>query len=477
VESNFKEIVRLKKKYSEKISPGDSKGLKAKFLKVLPSKLVFFILKEFLGASEYSLKRESVKFFQLSSIAYSERKMNRANRLLMTAFKLLGTTLPAPYIKIVSSCFLATAHEPTRRSDCSNLMFDATNALDRNILDASGWYMLSRGLFSLGYCRSAWLAREISIDLSISEGSGQQLFNTSTKRAIEAHLERRNFVAVGEILNRFSGDNFSEFLNEVVDYLAMMQNTYLRTDEQNLGQSDAEKLFRNLISRQTALVGAGSPSSNHGVEIDSSETVVRLRYVGKGYLSPDNFLGSRCEISCYNTLKILSLICENGNTLSFIEDLKIIIGRMNESQLLPNLHSIGNTPIVWINSELPIYRSTAVSGIRILFSILRFCPGQLKLFGFDFYTSVAMYDDYGLKFYREGHGWQLGDAFQPGAVSRVQELVPAGTFSFHDPVSNFCFAQNLYKAGLFDIEPYGKSILELTPYQYVERLEEMLGDW
>jgi hypothetical protein len=35
----------------------------------------------------------------------------------------------------------------------------------------------------------------------------------------------------------------------------------------------------------------------------------------------------------------------------------------------------------------------------------------------------------------------------------------------------------LYKAGLFDIEPYGKSILELTPYQYVERLEEMLGDW
>jgi hypothetical protein len=47
----------------------------------------------------------------------------------------------------------------------------------------------------------------------------------------------------------------------------------------------------------------------------------------------------------------------------------------------------------------------------------------------------------------------------------------------HDPVSNFCFAQNLYKAGLFEIEPFGASILALTPYQYVERLEEMLGDW
>ena len=53
----------------------------------------------------------------------------------------------------------------------------------------------------------------------------------------------------------------------------------------------------------------------------------------------------------------------------------------------------------------------------------------------------------------------------------------ARDFSEHDPVSNFCFAQNLYKAGLFQIEPYGASILALTPYQYVERLEEMLGDW
>ena len=64
-----------------------------------------------------------------------------------------------------------------------------------------------------------------------------------------------------------------------------------------------------------------------------------------------------------------------------------------------------------------------------------------------------------------------------GIPGKISKRKISASFSAHDPVSNFCFAQNLYKAGLFEIEPYGASILALTPCQYVERLEEMLGDW
>ena len=71
----------------------------------------------------------------------------------------------------------------------------------------------------------------------------------------------------------------------------------------------------------------------------------------------------------------------------------------------------------------------------------------------------------------------MGDGYLFGTKADYPKVEITSSFGAHDPVSNFCFAQNLYKAGLFDIEPYGKSILELTPYQYVERLEEMLGDW
>jgi hypothetical protein len=117
-----------------------------------------------------------------------------------------------------------------------------------------------------------------------------------------------------------------------------------------------------------------------------------------------------------------------------------------------------------------------VSGVRTIIQILRFLPARVKNFGFDFYSTLKPYNDEYTNFY-ENQSWRLGhanDFIHRGEYIRV---VRAKDFSLHDPVSNFCFAQNLYKAGLFEIGPYGASILALTPYQYVERLEEMLGDW
>ena len=108
--------------------------------------------------------------------------------------------------------------------------------------------------------------------------------------------------------------------------------------------------------------------------------------------------------------------------------------------------------------------------------ILRHSPLRLKNFGFDFYTTLKPYSDEFTSFY-ENSSWRLGhanDFIQRGEHIRSMR---GKDFCEHDPVSNFCFAQNLYQAGMFEIEPYGASILALTPYQYVERLEEMLGDW
>jgi len=471
-----KDVANFKRIFTNNFAYGDSAGLKSKFLKILPSKLVVVMLKKRVR-SDYLLQRESIKFFQLSSIAYIEKKNARSNRLLLTALRLLGPSLPNSYTELLNCCVRITAKQPNQRDLCSGSVFDSTSALDVLTFDATGWYQLSRGLFSLGYFRSAWVARENSLELSISEGRKQIVYNTLTMRAIEAHLERRNFSLANELLDKFSSEMPPDSLNEVIDYVAMMQGSYIISEERKLCLSESEKLFGELISRQTAFVGAGSPSSNYGNEIDGSETIVRLRYVGRKYLPSENFHGSRCDISAYNVLNVLALICKNGTRGMFLDDLKMIIGRARESQELPDLQKIGEKPIVWINRKLPVYRSTAVSGIRVLFSILRFSPKHLKLFGFDFYSLPMMYDDNSLNFYRDGHGWQLADHFKPGTNPSAKGLVLAGTFSFHDPVSNFCVAQNLYKAGLFDIEPYGKSILELTPFQYVERLEEMQGDW
>ncbi len=112
----------------------------------------------------------------------------------------------------------------------------------------------------------------------------------------------------------------------------------------------------------------------------------------------------------------------------------------------------------------------------MLYQLIRFCPSSVKVYGFDFRSSRKQYSDSARDFYKD-HGPLLGNPYPGFDSENLPAWIVALDFSEHDFVSNFCFAQNLYKAGLFDIEPYGKSILELTPYQYVERLEEMLGDW
>ena len=123
-----------------------------------------------------------------------------------------------------------------------------------------------------------------------------------------------------------------------------------------------------------------------------------------------------------------------------------------------------------------MYRTTVTSGLRLLISIIRRDPSSLKIFGYDFYSDREPYN-FGMKSFYEQDAWKMGNGYLYGTKTDYPKTNITFSFGAHDPVSNFCFAQNLYKAGLFDIEPYGKSILELTPYQYVERLEEMLGDW
>jgi hypothetical protein len=132
--------------------------------------------------------------------------------------------------------------------------------------------------------------------------------------------------------------------------------------------------------------------------------------------------------------------------------------------------------IVFQSESTSLYRSSPISGVLTLYTLLEKLPRSLKLYGFDFRSSRTQYHSAATKFYNDS-GFILGHPYPGFDTKLIPEVVIAYDFSEHDFVSNFCFAQNLYKAGLFEIEPYGKSILELTPYQYVERLEEMLGDW
>ena len=455
------------KKYSENRLSGRFLGeLKTFVIQFFPAFLVLWFLRKVLVKNEYHLKRESIKFFQLSNGAYSEKYHHKCDRLLLIALKLIDSSFPKQYLSLLRSSVKYTITDPAGRRNCSDSIFLATNQLVADQFDATGWYQLSRGLFSLGYFRAAWVAREHSIDLSIEESFKFDASLTDKKRCLEAHLERGEFETVSNLIKgNHDKHNFGILLD-------LLRKSFVKEGtDQNLKQFDGKKTFELLIKdKSVALVGPGVNDLLYGDEIDSVDTVFRVRFGGRDSLR-QKYDGSRCDIAQFNDLSVIREAPRNSAEFGFIDSLKLIVVFRDEP---PKVRDIN---VVNIFLELPVYRSTATSGLVNLVAVIMNSPTKLKIYGFDFYSRLGQYDSELMSFYRV-NGWKFGatysTVFRDGFLSCASI---AKSFSAHDPVSNFCFAQNLYKAGLFDIEPYGKSILELTPYQYVERLEEMLGDW
>ena len=99
-----------------------------------------------------------------------------------------------------------------------------------------------------------------------------------------------------------------------------------------------------------------------------------------------------------------------------------------------------------------IYRTSSHAGIRTLFTLLRFDASRIKKYGIDFYANQEEYSKENTDFLN-ANAHRLGHA--PHTFARMHNFLSfyrSNGFSIHDPLSNFCFAQNLYQAGMFEIE-------------------------
>jgi hypothetical protein len=469
------EIEKLKKKY---LRPPNQMGLarlKTFVLENSPAWLVVALLRRFVTKSDYQSKRESIDFFKRANVAYGAHRQRRSVRLLRVAFGLIGDEFSRDYSRLIIGATNQTQLDASRRGALSGEILDATKALVIDDTDATGWYQLSRGLFSVGYFRAAWVARENSIELSIREGEAVGAGATAVGRAIQAHLERRNFANVETLLAKSAGQINETGLRDIRVYLDMMQNKYVMPPlDPNSPNFEAEKLFSELITgKSVALVGPGSPSGHYGNEIDSADTVVRIKYVGREHLPPQEFHGHRCDINYFGNTEVEALVSGQSTEklLKTYGDLRLML-----SSGVPRVSSRVFMTYYMSTSGMP-YRTTSHAGIRTLFYVIRFGALRIKNFGIDFYANRSEYSKENTAFLN-GAANVLGHV--PSTKTTMRDFLSfyrSNGFSEHDPVSNFCFAQNLYKAGMFEIEPFGASILALTPYQYVERLEEMLGDW
>ena len=470
MKSNSREIAKLKKKYSKWPPRKGFFKSRSKLLNYVPPVIAVWVLKQLLGKSDYGLKRESIKFFALCNRAYDARKFRQTDRLLVVALNLLSVNRLSDYAVSLREAVHHTFKDPKKRASVSHSVMLATKNLELLLFDATGWYQLSRGLFCLGFFRAAWVARENSLDLSIAEGSNSGSSATMVSRAIEAQLERRNldYVRNAILQNTVLGPkNLNSFRESLNWYEGSFPKSLVADIDKD---SRPAQLFHELVGgKNVVLIGPGAAHGEYGDEIDSADIVARIKYPGAEYLLDKKFFGKRCDISQYPGLRPLRELAKLSSR-EYFDDLRLIVTGETDSW------AVRNTPVVGEAQELPMYRTTVTSGLRLLISLIRRSPSSLKIFGFDFYSEREPYNS-GMKSFYEQNAWKMGDGYLFGTKTDYPKVDITSSFGAHDPVSNFCFAQNLYKAGLFDIEPYGKSILELTPYQYVERLEKMLGDW
>ncbi len=468
--SNSKEIAKLKKKYSKFNLRRDFLSNRSLVLNYLPASLSVWILRRVLVRSDYKLKRESIKFFHLSNRAYGAREFRKCGRLLRIAIELLGSSFPQDYANLLKNAVSVTFKNPKCRHSSSDLILATTKQIEPIVLDSTDWYQLSRGLFSLGYFRAAWLARENSVYFSILEATIKDASSTALIRGVQAHLEKGNIKDVAkslvDIRHRLTTKHFLQFESAVLQMEKSHQPPLVFPSAEN--KANYEKLRKLIADKRVAIVGPGVPHDDYRDEIEEFETVVRIKFIGQEMLDDRNFHGVRTDISFIGAIAAVKL--QEFDLQEKLRGLKLLLSNST------NIATIGSIPVYGIDDDDTIYRTPTTSGIRTLKEIIKFSPSGLKLFGFDFYATLTPYSKQMTKFY-EDSSWRFdhqNDFVREGVYFKFAR---ARDFSEHDPVSNFCFAQNLYRAGLFDIEPYGKSILELTPYQYVERLEEMLGDW
>jgi len=386
--------------------------------------------------------------------------------------RLLAEDFPSDYRKFILSTVLQIFDDPSARQRLSGQVIKATRAIAVESADATGWYQLSRGLCAFGFLRAAWYARENSLDLSILEGSSVESSKNQIQRGLQAKLERRIINDSHKDLAKLDKVHEPKWI-AYYNYLDMVSGNWLAKTSHNLtnDRDEQDELETLVRAKSVALVAPGEIQGQYGEEIDKTEIVCRIKYAGAEYLSAAEYLGSRCDISQYGSSKTFEELHKSEELPSFLKELKLIL------LSAPGPKELGSTRCLHLNTLPPLYRTTSTSGIRTMFALIRCKPKFLKLFGFDFYLGRLQYNEAVLKFKNSIDHVLLDDPSLFGRTGTFFLFEIASSFAAHDPVSNFCFAQNLFQAGLFEIEPVGKSILELTPYQYVERLENMLGDW
>ena len=470
-----KKISKIKSDYS-----ADARLKRWAFL-LMPTKLSVFLFRKVVDENRERNSIEAARFLVDTNNIYPTRLYFLLGKFLRFSLALGNVNLPKSYVSEIIKSLQETRRRPSKRKGACEQILSATSKLSPQRTSAHGWKLVSLALSGLGFIRAGTIARNYCLVAALSEVSSGNATNLTTNLAIKGLLESRRLDEARHLIesqaSRIEAFDSDETYS---DYLTLLNERRPEAGIQDLAvESDIERLFSSLVTRKSvALVAPGVIDKQYGHEIDSHDTVFRVKFNGRSAMPDEKYVGRRCDITSHNS-DLLTLAKLNKKTECRLTreapDLKLLVSKHATTT------ELGLIPIKQMRSWPPTFLTTGTSGTLALFEILRQSPKKVKMFGFDFYSIRQQYNTELLRIYQSREftkALQLPSNVFNFGVSQSGSAKIALALVSHDLKSDFLLVKNLYElSGLIDGTPEVLEILNLTADEYDARLEEMLGDW
>lgn len=342
-------------------------------------------------------------------------------------------------------------------------MVQAITQTSPELCSCNDWQILYRHLIRHGYFRPAIESREKALQCAVKRAASANSHVLDLHRAFTAAIDQADFSAAREYLERVirSRRLRKRDTHEMQAYLELNTGKLQSPDYRQLLVKVApiSGFYRALTGQSVALVGPASSEQPHGAEIDSFDRVVRPNFSGHQTYRNASESGSRTDIGVYanGIVKMTDADKEDGQFGRWVADLDWAVIKNPRLKLHPQLVASGKV-VVAPRDELMFHGTPTLIPVAI-HTLLIYGAKRVKVFNANFHFSAQPYAAY----------------YHPELVATVGTQLTAlfRSMAGHDFLSQVHFVRNLARAGLIELSPETREVVELGSRGYLEGLERI----
>jgi len=338
-----------------------------------------------------------------------------------------------------------------------NLSISFNELLEAEFLPYQSWFLFSHLFIFARLYKKYQLARSKALKSVLNR---EVVSNREARYKINAMAEINDIEGYNTFREKLPKED-TLYIKENLQFLGASELYFNRHDSSialyEQIYSKEEKAFAKYIENKTiAIVGPLQSTLDLGEEIDSHDVVLRFNYRGiDKSLKKSN--GIKTNLSFY-ILEILIKDRINATQIKYMNELDWAIydtGHNKDSicftGVTTNLRSRYYDAHDYAN---PYFKGTANGVQRALLDLLRFKIKKIKIYNTNLY---------------------LENSYEKNYKSRGSLGADHFNFIWHDPLSNFIFLKRLKEFKIIDTDEVLTKILDLTPDEYIEALEERYG--